>query len=226
MASSPVGVQHAVSTRPVSASGIRRSGRSVSSPSGVRSPGLVVRGPAVRPSAVHPSSVHPSGVHPSGVQPAGVRPRPSGRVRLVPPQAVALGTRPVQRATVTTRTGRGRCRLPSSRVGQSGGRGGPGRGCVRAAAAARDRRPTRQARPRAEHPSLAAALWAREQAAARAGRTCCGAAVLGWVGDHGAWWSWRPTTGWTGREGSMGVPTGMGVRPPRGPGWQRAFPAR
>jgi hypothetical protein len=65
-------------------------------PSGVRSPGFVVRGPAVRTVGVHPSSVQPSGVHPSGVQPSGVQPvwcppRPSGRVRLLPPQAVALG---------------------------------------------------------------------------------------------------------------------------------------
>jgi hypothetical protein len=33
-------------------------------------------------------------------------------------------------------------------------------------------------------------------------------------------------SGWTGPEGPMGVPAGMGVRPRRGPGSRRALPAR
>jgi sugar/nucleoside kinase (ribokinase family) len=66
--------------------------------------GSVVRDPAVQPvrcPAVRcpltwfrrprDTAVRPSGVHPSSVQPSAVRPRPSGRVRLVPHQAVAWG---------------------------------------------------------------------------------------------------------------------------------------
>jgi hypothetical protein len=45
-------------------------------------------------------------------------------------------------------------------------------------------------------------------------------------GDHGGWWSWGLPPGWAGLEGPVGVPAGMGVRPQRGPGWQRALPAR
>jgi hypothetical protein len=70
-----------------SVSGIRLSSRLVSSPSGVRSPGVVVQGSAVRPSGVRPSGVHPSSVQPSAVH--SVRPDASGR--LIPHQAVALG---------------------------------------------------------------------------------------------------------------------------------------
>jgi hypothetical protein len=47
----------------------------------------------------------------------------------------------------------------------------------------------------------------------------------GWVGHHGGWLWWRLPPGWTGPEGPMGVPAGMGVRPQRGPGWQRVLPA-
>jgi hypothetical protein len=60
--------------------------------------------PVSSPSGVRPSGVRPSGVHPSGGQPAAVRPRRSGRVRLIPPRAVALWTRSVRRATCTTGT--------------------------------------------------------------------------------------------------------------------------
>jgi hypothetical protein len=31
--------------------------------------------------------------------------------------------------------------------------------------------------------------------------------------------SWRLPPAWTGLEGPMGLPAGMGVRPQRGPGW-------
>jgi hypothetical protein len=44
----------------------------------------------------------------------------------------------------------------------------------------------------------------------------------GWVGDHGGWWSWRRPVGWPPDWGAGGD----GVRPQRGPGWQRALPAR
>ena len=63
---------------------------------------------------------------------------------------------------------------------------------------------------------------AREQAAARGCRSGRVAAVLGWVGDHGEWWLRCLTPGW----GAVGGPAGMGMRPQRGPGRQRALPAR
>jgi hypothetical protein len=102
-------------------------------------------------------------------------PRPSGRVRLVPPQAVALGTKPVRRATVTTervevavgcravrRLGRRPSRpgagdaaeLARWSVGPVADPG-PGRCGRRRVPAARPGRPGRLA----ERPSLVAALW-------------------------------------------------------------------
>jgi hypothetical protein len=104
---SPVRVQHAVSTHPVPSSRVRLSSPSgvqpvrcparpvsghLGSSSGVRRPGSVVRGPAVRcPPVQRPAVWCP--------------PRPSGRVRLLPRQAVALGTRPVRPGHCTTGTG-------------------------------------------------------------------------------------------------------------------------
>jgi hypothetical protein len=118
-------------------------------PSGVvvRSGGPAVRCPAVRCPAVRcpvtrgrrpGPAVRPSAVHPSSVQPSGVRPRRSGRVRLLPPQAVAsgaqagaagqpspqepvevpVGCRAVQRLGRRPSRPGGRARLPRSRVGQ------------------------------------------------------------------------------------------------------------
>jgi translation initiation factor IF-2 len=152
---SPVGVHHRVSTHPGSSSGIRRSSRLVSSPSGVRSPGSSWC-PAVRPSAVHPSGVRPSGVRPRPVSGLWCPPvqRPAGWVRPVvrtrpspPILGGGVGPRSVRRAPVTTgtgrvpvgcraverfgrrpsRPGRGQAVLPSSRGGQRGVGGGPGR---------------------------------------------------------------------------------------------------
>jgi hypothetical protein len=102
---SPVRVHHALSTHPVSSSGIRPSSRPVSSPSGVRSPGFVVRRPAVRMAGVHPSSVQLSGVQPSSVQPSSVQPssvQPSG----VPPPA-DVRPRRSGRASVSSTPGGG-----------------------------------------------------------------------------------------------------------------------
>jgi hypothetical protein len=109
---------------------------------------------------------------PCGVQPSGVCPRPSGRVRILPPQAVALGTQVEEaetRATLPTSgwSGGGRWRTRAAGLG----------GCGR-----RPRLPAeRPGRPgrRAERPSQAAARWAREQAAARGGGTRHLAGVLG-----------------------------------------------
>jgi hypothetical protein len=117
---SPVRVHHVVSTQR-----FRRPVR----PSSVQ-PRLVSSASGVHPSGVHPSGVHPSGVHPSSVQPAAVRPGRSGRVHLVLPWAVALGTRSLRRAAVTTGTGR----VPAGchaveRPGRPPGRPGRGRCC-------------------------------------------------------------------------------------------------
>jgi hypothetical protein len=126
------------------------SGRLVSSASGVQP----VRCPAVPGSS--PGTWRPDGRCPPVRCPAGwCPPRLSGRVRLLPSQAVALGTRPVRRGTLPTATGRSpggrprrrvarsraeqawtRARLPRPRVGQSASVANPGRvGCGRAAAA-------------------------------------------------------------------------------------------
>jgi hypothetical protein len=138
-------VQQAVSTHPVSASGIRPSSRPVS---GVRSPGWS-RGPAL--GRLLSSRLLSSRPVSSRLVSA---PHPSGRVRILPPQAVALGPGRAGRATVTTGTGGGlwlpsrrrldrRSRRPGrgrrcrTRVGQWEVAGGPGPpGGVRAAAAA------------------------------------------------------------------------------------------
>jgi hypothetical protein len=102
-----------------------------------------------------------------------------------------------------------------------------GRVVGRAAAVALDRYPARQARPACGAPVAGGRARAREQTAARRCRTGRVAAVLGWVrGDYGAWLWWGLPSGWTGPEGPMGVPVGMGVRPQRGPGSRQARPAR
>jgi hypothetical protein len=161
---SPVHVDHVVSTQR-----FRRPGPAVQ-PSSVRPPGVQrVQRPA-RPVSGRLVSTRPAACCP---------PRPSGRVHLVPPQAVALGTRSLRRATCTIGTGRvpvgchvlerlarrpsrpGRGRRCRGRALVSGGRWRPGPGCGRAATAALDRWATRQAGPACGAPSLAAALWTR-----------------------------------------------------------------
>ena len=199
------GVHH-----PMPSSGIRRSSRQVSSPSGVQPSG-------VQPSGVRSSSrvqgpagccppVQPSGVHPSSVQPPAVHPCPSGRVRLLPHQAVVLGTRPARWGhrhhrngarslwaaapsgdPVDGRAGLGRATLPRSHVGQWRVGGGPGRLGEAAAALDPAERPGGPGR-RAERPWLAAALWARPR---------CVVVV-------------EPDAGW---RGPMGLPAGWACGP-------------
>jgi hypothetical protein len=214
---------------------------------GVHPPGFIVRCPA-RPVSGHlvsSSRVRRSGR--TGWTPDGWTPdgwTPSVRTRPTrPPQAVALGTRPVRRGTLhhghgsrsrwaaapssspgvgRGRPGRGRrCR---ARASVSGVGGGPRPGWVRAAALARC--PARQARLALGAP-VAGGCGRQESRCQR--EVAAPAAWLpssGWVGDHGGWWSWRLTRGWMGPEGPMGVPAGMGVRPQRGPGRQPALPGR
>jgi hypothetical protein len=181
---SPVRVQHAVSTIR-----FRRPG----------SGGPAVQCPAVwrpacpvsSPSGVHPSSVHPSGGQPAAGPPPSVRTRPShptsgGGVVDQVGAAGNLHHRNGSRSRWASRRGaarstaeqaRTRATLPGSRWSVGVG-GGPGPGWVRAAAAL-DRWGTRQGWPAGEALSLTAALWAREQAAARGGRHGRVAAALG-----------------------------------------------
>jgi hypothetical protein len=96
-------------------------------PSGVRSAGFVVRAPASgRLVSARPVS---AGWCPAVRCPA-VRcpPRPSGRVRLVPHQAVAVGTGRYGKATHTTGTGRGPDGRPRRRAARVDGPSRTGRG--------------------------------------------------------------------------------------------------
>jgi hypothetical protein len=200
--------------------------------------------------------LHPSGVQPSGVRATGcivrVRPssglvsaRPSGRVRLVPRPAATLGNSSVQRGSLTTATGRAACGLPRpGRLGRRPRRPGRGRHCPgRAlvsgasaadwpdctqvgAVAALDCRADRPGQPTVRAPAAGGYARAGERAAAR---RCCTCRVAGHPGldarllcvvvaEPGA------------RSGRPGRATELagedGVRPQRGPGVQRAFPAR
>jgi hypothetical protein len=179
---SVAGVQHAVSTHPVSASRIRLSSRPLSGHLGCRpeSPALG-RLLSTRPLSTRPVSTRPLSSRPVSA--------PSGRVRLLPPQTVAVGPGRGGRATVITGTGGGPwgCRAVDGSINGRGGRdagdaakvavaGGrsvadPGRrgGCGPWRPRLPAERPGRPGRG-AERPSRAAALWAREQAAARGGR--------------------------------------------------------
>jgi hypothetical protein len=219
---------------------------------GVHSSGSVVRSPAVRPvrCPVRPVSSRlgssfgirrPAVWCPPVRCPAVWCPLPSVRTSPSGPhQAVAFGTgrcgkapAPRKRAQVLMGcrivSGSGstaepaRTRAPPPRSPMVGGGPGLGRcGRRRRLTLASRGRPGR----RAEGLSPAAALWARKKAAARGCRTGREAAVLGMGDDHCAWLSWRLPPGWTSSEGPMGLPAEMGLRPQRGPGSQRAFPAR
>jgi hypothetical protein len=235
---SVVGVRHAVSTHPLSASGIRLSSRPVSGHLGSSSSSRESGG---RPSAVHPSSVQLSAVHPCGVQPSGVCPRPSGRVRLLPLRRWRWGPGGGGRETVTTGTGGGPCGCravdgsidgragrdagDAAEVALVGGRSvaDPGRwvGCGPRRPRLPAERPGRSGRC-AERPSWAAARWARVRAAARGGCPRRVAAVLGWGRDHAGWSSPSLTPRWAAPQGLGEVPAGMGVRPQRGPSRQRS----
>jgi hypothetical protein len=162
---SVAGVQHAVSTHPVSASGIRLSSRPVSGHLG---------------SSSRESGGRPSAVHPSGVQPSGVCPRPSGRVRILPLRRWRWGPGRGGRATLTTGTGGDpvaagpstarstvqevgtRATLPKSRWSMGGRWRTPAArvGCGPRRPRLTTERPGRPSR-RSERPSRAAARWAR-----------------------------------------------------------------
>jgi hypothetical protein len=108
----PVGVQHAVSTHPVSSSGIQRRSCGVR-PSGVRPAGFVVRGsggPAVRcpPSGVRPSAVRPVRPDASGgpTQPGA----PGNRHHRNRRDPGGLPRRRAARSTAEQAWGRRRCR--------------------------------------------------------------------------------------------------------------------
>jgi hypothetical protein len=139
----------------------------------------------------------------------------SGRVRLLPPPAVAVGTRSRRPGNRHHRNGSRSpwaaaalerlSRRPSSpdggrrRRGRALVSGGcrwrtPARGCGRAAAAALARCAARQARPACGASVAGGGTVGRGAGPARAGRTGW-LASSGWVGDHGEWWSWRRPVG-------------------------------
>jgi hypothetical protein len=205
--------------------------RPVCSPSGVRSPGVVVQGsggpdgrcpPVQRPAVWCPprpsGRVRPVHVRRWGPGRCGGRPPPQARVE-VPVGAAAPSSSP---GVGRRRPGRGRgCRGRASVSGVSvadAGRVGEGGGacplpCQAGQAGARSARGWRLREgqgSRRQREVAAAAAWLPSS---------------GWVGDHGGWWSWRLPRGWMGPEGPMGLAAGMGVRPQRGSGWQRARPA-
>jgi hypothetical protein len=117
---------------------------------------------------------------PCGVQPSGVRPRPSGRVRILPPQAVALGTQVEEaetRATLPTSGWSGGGRWRTRAAGLGGGRGG--RACPlsdQAGQAGAPSAPRRRLRgghgSRLQREVAAPATWL---------------ASSGWGRDHGEW---------------------------------------
>jgi hypothetical protein len=218
----PCGVHSAV---PSSGSG--RLVSSASSVQPVRCPVTRVRrpGPGVRTDGVHPSGVPPAAVHP--VRPdASVSSHPR-RWRWGPGRC---GGAPCPQERVEVPVG-GRA---LQWLGRGPSRPGRGRGCrdrawvsrcrwrTRAGPGAGGRRPRlpaeRPGRPgrRAERPSLAAALWAREQAPARG---CCTGRVAG-VPGLGGRPRWVVVMGPAARVGGSGRTDG------RADGDGRAAPAR
>jgi hypothetical protein len=192
-------------------------------------------GPAVgRLLSTRPASSRPLSSRAVSSRP--VSSRPSGRVRLLPPQAVALGTRSSwpgdrdhrnrwrprwlpSRRRLERRSRRPGCgRRCPSRGGQWAVAGGPGPlgWCGPRRPRLPAERPGRPGR-RAERPSRAAALWAREQTAARAGCIRRVAGVLGWVRDHGEWSSPSLTPGWAAPGGVTGGAGGDGWAAPARP---------
>ena len=167
---SVTGVRPAVSTHPVRRPGAGCPARPVSghlvSSSGIRRSGRLV---STRPASSPLLSTRPASTRPvsSPLLSAPVGPVASGRVRLLPPPAVAVGTRSRRQATLTTATGsrilwRPHRRAAGSPAEEPWGTGGaaelarwsaevsaadPGQGWVRVAAAAHARCAARQARP-------------------------------------------------------------------------------
>jgi hypothetical protein len=189
---SPVRVQQAVSTHPVPSSETR-----LSSPSGVQSPGFVVRDLA-------------SGrlVSTGPVSSRLVSARPSGRVRLVRHQAVAVGDRPMRHGNPTTGTGPGSLWAAASSSGSVDGRAGPDAGDAAEATQGRRAVGGGPGSGGGGGRGLTLASWAGQAGVPSARRrrlregTARGRRARlpdrpggcrprdGW-GDHPAWWWWR-----------------------------------
>jgi hypothetical protein len=224
---SPIRVQQAVSTHPVPSSGTR-----LSSPSGVQSPGFIVRDPAsgrlvstgpvssrlvsapVRPDASAWSAIRRWRL---GTADAARQPAPRERAQ------VPVGCRVVERlGRRSSRPGhrrrrRGHAWSAGCRWRTSAGSGAGGGRLTLASWAGQAGVPSARRRRLREG-------TARGRSARLPHRPGGYRPRDGWS-DHPAWWSWRLRPAWTGPEGPIGLPAGRGVRPQRGPGWQRAFPA-
>jgi hypothetical protein len=231
------------------ASGVHPSGVVVPDPavqpSGVqpvRCPVTWVRRPGVRRSG-RLRSTRPVSSPLVSTRPASSRLVSAPSVQMCPSPPIpggGVGPRSVRRAPVTTGTGRVPlgCRAVE-RFGRRPSRPGRERccrlACWSAGAWVADPGPgwVRRRRVPAERPCQAGVRSARgwrrseaqDEAAARGGRTCCVAAVGGWVATtvRGGRGACRPSG--RARRG-RGACWGMGVRPQRGPGWQSALPAR
>jgi hypothetical protein len=226
-----VGVQHRVSTRPGSSSGIRRSSRPVSSPSGVRSPGFVVRVSGGRvifcPAVRCPPVRCPPGWCPPGWCPA---------VRC-PAVRCPGGCCPPRRSgpSVSSHPGRWRwAQVGAAGIRHHGNGSGPGglpRRC--AARSTAEGAGTRAVLPgsRVGQRGLGWRTWAGLGTAAARARCATSrpgrraerpwpvaalwhrmrlrrevAAPAAWLpsglgGDHGGWWPWGLPPGWAGPEG-------------------------
>jgi hypothetical protein len=208
------------------------SGHPVSGPSGVQSPGLVVRDPAsgrlvsTRPVSSRPVStpVRPGASVWSPIKrgvwgQADAARQPPPRERVEVPMAAASSSGSGRRPSRP-----GRATPPRSRMVGRGCRWRTRPGRVRAAAALDAGLPGRPGR-RAERPVTSGCARARQEAAARGCRTGRVAAALG-MGGRPRWVVVVEAAARVdGPEGPMGVEAGMGVRPQRGPGSQRAFPS-
>jgi hypothetical protein len=202
-------VQQAVSTHPVSASGIRLSSRPVSGHLGWSS-----RGSSARPSAVHPSSPLLSS---RAVSSRLVSSRRSGLVpgSWSPAHRHLVPTPPPEHGRRRTGGGPGGCRAVD---GSIDGRGGRDAGDAADIALAGGRSVADRAAGWGA--GCGGRVWPLSdqagQAAMGSGRLRCGhgcrlqradsctgrmAGVLGWVCDHGGWSSPRLTPGWADPEG-------------------------
>jgi hypothetical protein len=175
---------------------------------------------------------------PSGVQPSGVRRRRSGRVRLVSHQAVAVGDRPRRhshphhgngsRSRWAAASSSGSGRRPSRPGRGRRRRGHPGSAGLSVADPGRvgcGRRPRLTLASRAGQAGVRSARRRRLREGTGGGRTGREAALLGMGGRPRYVVVVAPAAWVDGPGGADGLAGGMGVRPQRGPGWQRAFPA-
>ena len=228
---SPVGVQQAVSTHPVPSSGARLSSRLMSGPSGVQSPGFVVRDPAPGHLVSTPPVSSPLVSTPS------IRTRPSGpirRWRWDRPRRHGNphhgnGSRSLGAAGSSSGSGR-RPSRPGRRRRRRGHPWSAGRSMVDPGRVGGGRRPRLdaglpgQARPACGAPVAGGGARAREEAAARGCRTGRQAAFLGMGGRPRCVVVVAPAAGVDGPRGADGRAGGDGRAAPARPRQRASAP--